>query len=89
MSQDKIEVSKVVLVISGKEIELTPKEAMELKKVLNDTFPEKETVYTYPIYYYPVPYSRPYIWGDWTAEYRGQATGGNTLYLSAGTGNAE
>lgn len=41
----KIEVKTISLDVNDKKIELSLKEALELKKILNDTFPEKETVY--------------------------------------------
>ena len=72
----KVEVTNVQIVVNGNEFNLTIKEAMELKQVLNDTFPEKEFV--------PVPYSVPYIvpqtiwiekpdrrWNDWQITWIG------------------
>ena len=93
MSKNKIKVSKIVLKLDGKEVELTIKQAMELKKILNDTFPEKETKYIpYPTVPYAVPYYvesypviiRKYNWEIWSENDIGTAvenTSG-TLYLS-------
>ena len=75
------EISKIVLTVGEKEFELSLKEAHELKKILNDTFPDKEiqfipsTIPT-PIYIESPnhPY-RPYeIWFG--------STSSNKLYLS-------
>ena len=71
MAKDKIVVSKIVLKLDGKEVELTIKHAMELKKLLNDTFPGKEkeyipypvTPYIMPYYVEPYPYRKR--WNDW------------------------
>ncbi len=41
----KTEISKIVLKSGGKKIELSLKEAHELKDILNDTFPKKEIEY--------------------------------------------
>lgn len=61
------ELKKIVLQIGEKEIELTPDEAKELKKVLGDLFGEDKTVFVpnpYPVY----PYYRPYFtWGTHTS----------------------
>ena len=72
MAKDKIAVSKIVLKLDGKEVELTIKQAMELKKLLNDTFPDKvvKEYIPYPVTPYIVPYYvEPYIyrkrWNDW------------------------
>ena len=58
MAKDKIAVSKIVLKLDGKEVELTIKQAMELKKLLNDTFPDKVVKEYIP---YPVTPTPPYI----------------------------
>ena len=54
----QVKISKLCLEIGGKKIELTMKQAKELKGVLNDTFGESEVVFrdrwhypnTYPVY---------------------------------------
>lgn len=65
----QVKISKLVLEISGKKIELTMKQAKELKDVLNDTFGESEMVFrdrwypypNYPNYGYPnYPWNPPF-----------------------------
>jgi hypothetical protein len=57
---DKIKVDKIVLDIHGKKIELSLDEAMELKKVLNDTFGHDGTWWYYsPHIYTTPPYTIP------------------------------
>lgn len=82
----RVKISKLCLQIDGKKIELTLKQAQELKDVLNDTFGEKVTEYIYP--YRPYPY---YPYSTWTVSSgtcditsTGQlGTTTDTLYLSA------
>lgn len=97
MSKDKIEVLKVVLKLDGKNVELTIKQAMELKELLNNTFPDKEIKYipSYP-YYPPIYINYPKKrWNDWQITWTGNATTVNaktnetftsgTVYISNNT----
>ena len=72
----------------GDEIQLTHKEALALKAVLNETFPDKETVIVpqpYPQPYPVYPYHRPRsIWDDWTVTWGNDTTTGDVLYMSSG-----
>jgi len=52
----RVKVSKICLQIDGKKIELTMKQAQELKDVLNDTFGQTVTEYIYPRPYWGHPY---------------------------------
>jgi len=49
----KVKIAKICLEIDGKKIELTLKQAQQLKDVLNDTFGETVTEYIYPYHAYP------------------------------------
>lgn len=44
----KVRIAKICLDIDGKKIELTLKQAQQLKDVLNETFGEEVTEYVYP-----------------------------------------
>ena len=84
IKQESIKISKIEIVIGEKKLELTPDEAMSLKKVLNETFPGEKIVYVpsqpiiikeyepYRIYPYspdPFPWWQPTItWGDDTGS---------------------
>lgn len=57
---NKVAVSKVILEVGGKKIELSLQEAQELKMVLIDTFPEKEIQYMPPTPIYVEQWRRPY-----------------------------
>ena len=60
---NKVEISKVKVKIGNNETELSIKEILELRDILNETFPKKEVV-TIPQPYYPVyPWGRR--WNDW------------------------
>ena len=52
MSNTKVKVSKICLDVGGKKIELTLKQAQQLKDTLNDTFGEKVTEYIRPYPYW-------------------------------------
>lgn len=54
---DKIKISKIQININGKTLHLSLKDAQELKKVLNDAFPEEERV----VYKYHYPSVYPYV----------------------------
>ena len=61
------EIKKIVLSVGDKEIELTPDEAKELRKILGDLFGEKETtVVPMP---YPVYPNYPYFGGTWVTTW--------------------
>jgi len=59
------EIKKIVLSVGDKEIELTPDEAKELRKILGDLFGEKETT-VIPVPYPVQPYYPWTIWGTGT-----------------------
>lgn len=65
-----VKISKIKLEIGDTIIELTLEEAKELRKILNDTFPEKHTPYQPPIVPYvpscPRPYNPCYPTTFWT-----------------------
>jgi hypothetical protein len=56
---NKIEISKIVINIGDKEIELSPEEARSLLGVLKDML-EVEKLIKVEKEYYPIPYSPPY-----------------------------
>ena len=63
----EISISKIVIKIGKKEIELSPEEAKELQNVLQETLGKNNTVYIpkpYPVYPNPNPY--PYHIPYWT-----------------------
>jgi len=76
--KDKVEISKMMITIGGKEIEVTIEEAQQLKDKLNNLFGTTENHYHYtnpiierviekerrPYWYWTVPYC-----GTTTAEY--------------------
>ena len=75
----KTKISKIVLEVGGKKIEMSLSEARELKQILNDTFPDKETVFipsTPVIIKRQWPYWRPYE--TWCGN-----TSGDSYYLSS------
>ena len=58
----QVKISKLCLEIGGKKIELTMKQAKELKDVLNDTFGESEVIFR-DRWHYPHTYpSNPNYW---------------------------
>jgi hypothetical protein len=67
MPDAQVEIKKVVIKIKDIELSLTIDEARALKKILNDAFGDKETIYvpTYPIYptYPTIP------WQPWIITY--------------------
>ena len=76
---EKVSVSKIVVKMGKKEVELTLEEAKELQELLNDTFGKKETVY---IPGSPIYIERPYHW----TYPRWEVTYGNTSkFQSDGT----
>lgn len=86
---EKVEVSKIVVKMGKKEVELSLAEAKELQELLNDTFGKKETVYIpgSPIYI-ERPYIRPYPY--WTVTYgnSSQPTSGGALTYSLSSSKA-
>ena len=68
----RAEISKIILKINRKEIELTPEEAKKLKDALNELYEVKEEHHYHS---YPVYPSRPYWY--WNEPY---------IYCSSGTG---
>ena len=56
---EKVQVSKIVVKMGDKEVELSLAEAKELQELLNETFGTKETVY---IPSQPIYVERPYRW---------------------------
>ena len=93
IKQESIKISKIEIVIGEKKLELTPDEAMSLKKVLNEIFPDEKIVYVpsqpiiikeyepYPIYP-SYPYSPdPFPW--WQPSITcGTNSAGNTLTIT-------
>ena len=87
MSKD-IKVSKVQIKIGEKRIVLSLEDAMSLKKILNETFPDK--IVEYHQYPAPVVIPQPYRrWDDWhihwtipTPGYTYTDPSSETLYLS-------
>lgn len=85
--KDKVEVSKIVLGIDGKKIELSLEQARELSQLLNNLFGEQVKIIspiTYPIYIpYPTyPRRYPYweiTWGETTSNTTGYS---NSLTFS-------
>jgi len=83
----KVEVTNVQIKVGQNKFNLTIKEAMELKKVLNDIFPDKEFVSIHHAPYIPqtIYIERPYRrWNDWEitwCEQTDKGTGG-TLMLN-------
>jgi len=76
---DEVKVSKIVLEINGKSIELSLEEAKELSEILNGIFKEKVVEkYSYVPYY---PYSYPpydynkWHYVSWTSDHSGKDTG--------------
>ena len=87
---EKIEVSKIVVKMGKKEVELSLAEALELKELLNETFGKKETVFipsspTVIPYPYPV---RPWPYRYWEVTCGRYSTGDTsgviTYSLSSG-----
>lgn len=75
----QIKISKIELEVGENKFKLSLAEARELKKILDDTFPNKEVVYipSTPIYIDRYPqYRWPY--GTWHTYYADN----ETLYLS-------
>ena len=74
-----VDISRVVIDIGGKEIELSLDEAKELKDILNETFGNKQE----PIYIpSPYPVYEPWRYRHWE-PYR--ITCGNTITFSTTT----
>jgi hypothetical protein len=71
-------IKKIVLEIGDKKVELSVKEAKELKEILCDLFGARENRY-YPYYYY-VPQWYPYRY--WYTECD---TNGNVTYTTSNT----
>jgi len=71
---DRIAIEKIVLNIKGKQIELSPEEAQELRKLLNDTLKTEDGIkywyqpYIYTPYVYTLPTGKaPTVtWGSYT-----------------------
>lgn len=79
-------IEKVKLVVGKKEIELSLDEAMELMKLLDDTFGTKETIINIPNipqpYVYPYPNDYPWMpYKIWCTTYT-NTTGTMTLNTS-------
>ena len=55
-----VELKKLVVKIHGKELELTPQEAKELKEILNALFEESEKIEKVVVQPYPYPVPYPY-----------------------------
>jgi hypothetical protein len=60
---DVVKVEKIVIKISGKEVEYSLEEAKKLQELLNNLLGNKETIYI-PYYPYSQPY--PYTYPTWT-----------------------
>ena len=82
----QVKISKLCLEIGGKKIELTMKQAKELKDVLVDTFGGEDTIIyrdrwrypnTYPIY--------PNTWYTTCGKETGAAIGGNVMNAATDT----
>lgn len=68
----KIAISKIEIQIGKNKMELSIEEAQELKKILNETFPEKEFQFipSTPVVIYPsCPQQRR--WNDWQVTWTG------------------
>ena len=83
---DKIEISKVEIKMGKHTFNLTLDQARSLKKILNDTFPEKETQFVptpYPVYPTPYPVYPPVYpqYNEWIITCGGTEID-NTLCLS-------
>jgi len=84
----KVKVSKIVLVVNGKEIELTIDEAKELNGMLGELFDQKEKTivverHPYIPYSYPYVYVKPYVWEQPYITWCGHVTfSGNTSTLT-------
>lgn len=87
----KVEVTNVEIKVGENKFNLTIKEVGELKKILNDVFPDKQCNITRAPYVIPQPYyieTIPYPrWHDWEitwGSYTGDDLTGRTLCLSTG-----
>ena len=58
----QVKISKLCLEIGGKKIELTMKQAKELKDVLNDTFGGEDTIVYRDRWHQPYQYWQPNTW---------------------------
>ncbi len=79
---------KIKLKIKDVEIELTEKEAKELKEILNEIYPEKEIKVIKEKEYIPYPYyppiiinPEPYKWDQWEVTWDNDITGQPLLEL--------
>ena len=73
----QVKISKLCLEIGGKKIELTMKQAKELKDVLNDTFGGEDTIIYRDRWHQPYQYWQPNTWyASTNADI--PAIGGNT-----------
>ncbi len=64
--KDKIEISQIEIKIGKSVLKLSIAQMQELKDVLNETFPEKETVYIPNPIRRPIYIERPvYPWREW------------------------
>ena len=73
---DKIAISKIEIQIGKNKFELSLEDAMQLKKILNETFPDEV------IRYIPTPYTPPLWierpckrWDDWHITYYNTTNG--------------
>lgn len=80
-NMNQVTVSQIEINVNGKTVKLSLEEAMELKRILNDTFPEKTIQFPItipqPIY---IPYETPYRWRYWDGTY---ITTSGTLCLTS------
>ena len=79
----KVKISKLVLEIDGKKIELSMKQAKELQEVLNDSFGDTETVFR-DRWHYNYPYN-PYPYNTWCSS---TLTATSTDIMAVGSTNA-
>ena len=79
MTKEKVSIEKVNIKIGKEEIPLTPKQAKELRDLLNDLFGETRKEYVPYPYPYPVyPYYRR--WDYWTVTCGDDTTGGTSTW---------
>ena len=70
----RTEISKIILKIADREIELSLEEARELKRILNDLPPSDKTVYAPPVvigqdrWILPYPADDPFPYRRWTSD---------------------
>ena len=63
MSEKKTEISEIKIKVAGKELNLTPAEARDLRKILDDLFGENRAQYHY------YQWTPPYRYGTWQIQW--------------------